>query len=110
MKTYEILMTTDAADDLTELRDYIAKVLCAPEAARACLQRLRSEIASLKEMPARCMLVSDEPWHTRGIRRLLVKNSFIYYRIDESAKKVYILNIIYDRRDQLAALSRMDNE
>lgn len=28
MDVYEIIMTVDAADDLIELRDYIAEVLC----------------------------------------------------------------------------------
>ena len=36
-----------------------------------------------------------------------VKNFAIYYRIDNANMRVYILNIIYDRRDQLRVLSKI---
>lgn len=107
MKQYQIIVTPDATDDMVELRNYIAEVLCAPNTALSYIRAIRKEIASLTEMPARYKPVDDEPWHSRGIRKFLVKNSFVYYRIDEKAGTVYILNIIYTARDQLRALSEM---
>lgn len=107
MDSYSVIMTPDAIDDMTDLRNYIADVLGAPKTAFAYIRTVRKEIGSLTEMPARYKPVDDEPWHSRGVRRLLVKNSFVYYRIDEKAKTVYILNVIYARRDQLRALARM---
>lgn len=107
MDSYAIIMTSDAINDVTDLRNYIADVLGAPDTALAYIRTVRKEIGSLSEMPERYKPVDDEPWHSRGIRRLLVKNSFIYYRIDESTRKVYILNIIYARRDQLRAMAGM---
>ena len=59
-------------------------------------------------MPEKYKSVDDEPWHSRGIRKFLVKNFFVYYRIDDEHKKVYILNVIYVRRDQLRALEQMN--
>ena len=59
-------------------------------------------------MPGIYKLLDDEPWHSRGIRKILVKNFFVYYRIDEESLKVFILNIIYARSDQLAALQNMN--
>ena len=107
MTQYRIIVTPDASDDLYELRSYIADVLCAPDTALSYIRAVRKEIAALSEMPARYRPVDDEPWHSRGIRKFLVKNSFVYYRIDEAAGTVYILNIIYAARDQLRALSEM---
>ena len=107
MTQYRIIVTPDASDDLYELRSYIADVLCAPDTALSYIRAVRKEIAALSEMPARYRPVDGEPWHSRGIRKLLVKNSFVYYRIDEAARIVYILNIIYAARDQLRALSAM---
>ena len=52
--------------------------------------------------------MDEEPWHTREIRRMLFKNLFVYYRIDEENKKVIILNVIYAGRDQLKALSEQE--
>ena len=33
MKQYQIIVTPDAVDDMVELRNYIADVLCAPNIA-----------------------------------------------------------------------------
>ena len=58
-------------------------------------------------MPARNKCVDQEPWCSRGVRKIIVKNFYVYYRIDEQAETVYVLNVIYARRDQLKALSHM---
>ncbi len=110
MDSYTIIMTPDANDDLTALQRYITDVLCAPGTALACVRAVRGKIAGLSEMPARYRTVDEEPWHSRAVRRILVRNYYVYYRIDESAKKVYILNVIYARRDQLRALNDQSAE
>ena len=40
MDSYEIIMTLDAANDLAELRDYIAYSLLAPDAALSYIQAI----------------------------------------------------------------------
>ena len=107
MNSYRLIVTPDAEADLSELRDYIANVLRSPETARSYLHHLRKEIGSLSEMPARIKAVDEEPWHSRGIRKLIVKNFLVYFRIVEEEKTVYILNVIYARRDQLRILEQM---
>ena len=107
MPDYRIIMTPDAIGDLTELRAYIADVLLAPDTALKYIQTIRREIGSLARMPARHKCVDQEPWRSRGVRKIIVKNFCVYYRIDEPMGTVYVLNVIYLRRDQLKALSRM---
>jgi toxin ParE1/3/4 len=107
MDRYEIIMTPDAISDLTELRNYIVGVLHAPGTARQYVRAIREEIATLDTMPARIAPVPDEPWHSRGIRKMIVKNFYVYFRIDSDAMRVYILNVIYARRDQLKLLSEL---
>jgi len=65
MDSYTIIMTSDAIDDMTELRNYIANVLGAPKTALAYIRTIQKEIGSLTEMPARYKPVDDEPWHSR---------------------------------------------
>ena len=108
MASYKIIVTPDAEDDLVELRNYIAGVLLANDTAANYIRTIRNEIGSLSEMPEKYKPVDDEPWHSRGIRKFLAKNFFVYYRIDDEHKKVYILNVIYARRDQLRALEQMN--
>ena len=106
MDSYQIIVTPDAEADLSELRDYIANVLRSPKTARSYLYHLRREIGSLSEMPARIKAVDEEPWHSCGIRKLIVKNFLVYFRIVEEERTVYILNVIYARRDQLPKINK----
>ena len=104
MDHYEIIMTPDSINDLSDLRNYIADVLLARDTALKMIRLIRDEISKLSELPGRIKPVDDEPWKSRGVRRLLCKTFYIYFRIDEAEKRVYILNVIYARRDQLNAL------
>lgn len=108
MKSYRIIVTPDAIDNMAELRAYIADILMAPDAALRHIRLIRREIATLRELPARIAPVDEEPWHSRGIRFLIVKNFCVYYRIDEATETVYILNVVYNKRDQLRILAQMD--
>lgn len=59
---------------------------------------------AVSEFPARIKPIEQEPWKSRGVRRMLCKNYYVYFRIDENTKRVYILNVIYSRSDQLNIL------
>lgn len=107
MQSYDIIMTPDATTDLVELRNYIADVLLVPDTALSYIRVIRKEINKLSEMPNRIKPVDDEPWHSRGIRKIMANNFYIYYRIDEDSKQVYIMNIIYNKCDQLRQLANM---
>lgn len=94
-------------NDLKELRDYIAVTLLAPETAKVYIQTLREAIGKLSYLAPGLAILPDEPWHTRKIQKYVVKNFIIYYRLDEDTNIVYILNVIYAKRDQLRMLNRM---
>ena len=49
-----------------------------------------------------------EPWHSRGVRKISAKNFYIYYRLDDVSGRVYVLNVIYAKRDQFKALNKMN--
>ena len=106
MDFYKVIITPDAISNLIELKEYIANVLLAPDMAKNYIQHIRQEVSTLEQMPNRHILVQEEPWRSRGIRRMNVKNFIIYYRVDEAQMQVYILNVIYNKRDQLRALSK----
>ena len=99
-------MTPDAISDLKGLNTYISDVLASKYIARSYLNEIRKKISSLAHMPERIKLMEQEPWHSRGIRYMIVKNFNIYFRIDKTENRVYILNIIYAKRDQLSQLMK----
>ena len=106
MNAYEVVITPDAEADLRQIRDYIAYGIDARKIALAQVRAIRQAMEGLRTFPARNRLMDEEPWKSRGIRRLLVRNYFIYYRIDEGAGRVYVLNVIFARRDQVRAITQ----
>jgi toxin ParE1/3/4 len=100
MRTYDVLVTPDAYDDLASIRDHIARGLGSPEDARSTLRSIRKTVGSLATMPSRAKEVEGEPWRSRGVRRILSGRFFVYYRVDEEAGTAYVLKVLYARGDQ----------
>ena len=107
MDPYEIIITPDATADLWELRNYIADVIGMPDTALSYVKSIRKEIATLSIMPGRVKPVDDEPWHSRGLRKIRAENFYVYFRIAEAEKRVYVLNVIYNKRDQLKIIAKI---
>lgn len=104
MKTYKVLITPDAEADLTEIKDYIAFELLAPDTALSYLQALQDAITRLSFVGASVAPVEDEPWHSRGLRKITAKNFYIYYLVDDATDQILVMNVIYTKRDQGKAL------
>ncbi len=109
-KTYIVKTTSQAEEQIQEIVHYIVLELKAPEAALHLLDTLEDAFTSLAQFPQRVALVAEEPWYTKGIHRLPVKNFLVYFWIDEDNMKVQITAVIYRKRDQLRQLSQMDIE
>ena len=108
MNFYEIIITPDAEADLFEIRNYIADTLLVPDIARNYIRAIRHEMEKLTYMASSIAPIERKPWHSKGIRKIIAKNFYIYYRLDHVSGKVYILNIIYAKRHQLNALKNMN--
>ena len=107
MKTYRVIVTPLALEHMQRIADYIADSLQAPDTALGWLDKTEQAIASLESMPFRFQAVEEEPWHSKGIRRMLEGNYFVYYVVDEAASAVRVLAVIYARSDQLAKLGEL---
>ena len=71
MKMYRVIVTPLALDHIQRIADYITNSLQAPDAALRWLDKTEQAIASLESMPFRFQAVDEEPWHSKGIRRML---------------------------------------
>lgn len=110
MKTYTVRITRQARDHLLAIKSYIADELLTPDAARNTISALKEEIKSLLQMPERIKLTDEEPWSSKGIRRMRVKKYYVYFWIDEENSRVQITSVIYVARDQIEQLERMRME
>lgn len=105
---YIVKLTQQAEENLREIADYIRFTLQAPGTAAKMLDTLAEEIFSLDQFSYRAPLTEEEPWHSQGVHALTVKNFLVYFWVDEAAKKVQVMGIVYGRRDQRHQLSGLD--
>ncbi len=96
---YTVKLSTQANEDIKEIYEYIADVLCEKEIASNILNLFEKNILSLSEMPGRCRIYESEPWQSRGVHVMSVKNYLIFYVINEEERTVNIFRVIYGSRD-----------
>ena len=104
---YEVRISKQAERQLKEIFQYISYTLQAPGTAEKMLDLLEREILSLSSFPNRIPLTQDEPWHSQGIHKMVVKNYLVYFWVDENAQPVHIIAVVYGRRDQKQLLAHM---
>ena len=107
MKKYKIIISPSAKVQIREITAYIRDKLFAPQAAKTLAYEIKHTIASLATMPERIQEVSGESKKIFGLRRMVVKNFLVYFQIDESAKQVNVVAVIYGKRDQIAQLEEI---
>lgn len=105
---FTVKITSQAQEQIRQIVHYIRFTLQSPGAAMKMLDTLEREIASLSSFPNRVPLTNEEPWHSRGIHKLPVKNHLVYFWVDEEAKLVQVIAVIYARRDQRDQLKNMN--
>ncbi|MDD6193393.1 MAG: type II toxin-antitoxin system RelE/ParE family toxin [Lachnospiraceae bacterium] len=106
---YEVKVTRQAQEQMAEIVDYITFELFAPDAAHNLLDKMENSIMALTEFPERNQLIDEEPWRTKGIRKIVVNNFLVYYWINNVEKKVHITAVIYSKREQLEQLRNTDH-
>lgn len=97
MKSYEVYLTPDAIQDLTDVYEYIAAKSGFPEVAWAYIEKLRQKCHDLKTMP----LVGQKRNDLRENLRIVAidKNAIAAFEVIEDKQSITILNIFYGGRD-----------
>lgn len=98
-KTYKVIYSPQALQDLTEIYEYIRFTLQARIAADNQSSRIRKMICSLATLPKRHTLVEWEPWISMKMYKVPVDNYMIFYRIDDELNTVFIVRIFFSRRN-----------
>lgn len=102
---YKLIILPEAQKDIRGIILYIARELMAPQAALNLQDEFQKEINSLAEMPKRIKTVDEQPWKDAGIRKIRVKNYYIYFLVDDEEMAVKVNAVIYVGRDQLRQMA-----
>ena len=110
VERYEVKVTPYALRQMRDITQYISATLQSPENAKAWLDRMKKELALLSSMPERIPLTEEEPWHSEGVHKMVVKNHLVYFWVDALHLRVWIIAVVYGRQSQREQLDRMDME
>ena len=106
-KQYEVRMTDFALEAVHEIASYIARELFNDAAAVRWLERSLDTVSALAYFPERVPLTPEEPWRSIGVRRMTVGKHYLYFWIDEERSCVHVIDVVYQRMDQVKRLSHM---
>ncbi len=95
MSEWTVVYTEQAERDLRSIFEYIAFSLLEPEIAKNQSQRIMDVVAKLNEMPLRHHLYEKEPWHSKGLRVLLIDNFLAFYLPVEEKTTVAVIRIMF---------------
>ncbi len=104
---YQLTQKADA--DLDDIVGYIAVELANPKAASDFLVKLQGVIEEARSFPESSSLVVNEFVPNMGVRKKLVDNYIMYYLPDSVEKMIYVLRIVYGRRNTGEILRQLND-
>lgn len=110
MDSYKVNITKQAEESMRNIALYIAQNLMNVSAAEGHVDAFLNAIEELSYRASTVQTIPEQPWGEKGLRRISVKNYYIYFKIYEDRKEVSVLDIIYQGRDQKRRLSERGYE
>lgn len=104
MRKVAITILKRAEQDMEDIYHYIADKLQSPQSAMSQFEVIANAIQTLEIFPERCAVVEELLCLDIKVRRLLVKNYSVFYRIDNDT--VTVLRVLH----QSSSLDRLLNE
>lgn len=96
---YSYKFTEKAENDLDEILRYISRDLCNPSAATSFGRKIFERIDAIRNFPLSGTLVENEFLSNKTVRRVAVDNYALYYVLSEKEKTVYVVRIVYAKRN-----------
>lgn len=101
-------LTKRAASDLDGIVSYIAVELANPQAASDFVDKLQENIEEARAFPESGSLVHNEFLQIDNVRKKFVGNYVMYYLPDAEENLIYILRIVYGKRNIEEILNKLD--
>ena len=104
MKKYDVIVTPYAEEQLEIILHYISEKLLNYQAANDIIDLINNKKEILSLYPETYPLLDFKLWNKRKIRKINIKSFIMYYYIDKAKLKVYIISIVFMKRDQIEQL------
>lgn len=97
MKTYKLLYSEEAKQDLINIKRYIKYNLKEPEIAEKLISKIKEKVGKLKNNPESFALIDEEYIRTMKIRKIIVEKYIIFYSINNGY--IEIVRIMNSKRN-----------
>jgi toxin ParE1/3/4 len=104
LNKYRINFSKTSKTDINNIFSYICDELKEPNIAQKLISKIKKEILSLQEMPTRFECAPDGRLKLQGIRKIVVDNYIIFYVVESNENVVFIVRILYGKRDWINLL------
>lgn len=101
-------LTKRAESDLDGIVSYIAVFLANPQAAFDFVDKLQDNIEEARAFPESGSLVHNEFLQLESVRKKMVGNYIMYYLPDMGEEIIYVLRIVYRKRNMDEILKKLD--
>lgn len=95
MDKYEVMLYPKAYRDIDDIYAYIAFEKLSPENAKGQTDRIWNAIKSLERFPESHQERLNGRYAGNGYKQLVIDNYIAIYKIDENAKRVYVVTVQY---------------
>lgn len=84
-----------AQADFESIFRYISEELCNPGAAAKLIDDMQVSLDLVCENPCRCPLVNNRLVKDPTIRKLIVRNYLVFYRVSDDRREIQVIRVLY---------------
>ena len=99
MEEYKVKLSIQAKEDYKSIIKYIKYKLLEPNIAERYAELIKDEINTLKYNPQKFAIIDHDIIKEYKLRKLIIKNYIVFYRITEDENIVNVERILYGGTD-----------
>lgn len=92
-------LSENARNDLDDIVSYISVSLSNPAAATHFIEEFQNAMEEVRDFPESWSLVENEFVVGLGVRKKIVSNYIMYYLPISKEEKIYVVRIVYEKRN-----------
>lgn len=101
-KKHKLIVYSSAKEDMEQIIRYISEELCNPMAALKQIDDINSALDKVCLFPGCCPFTDNEYVKDKTIRKLIVNNYIVFYRV--KGEEVHVVRVIYGMRNYATLL------
>lgn len=99
MNEFRVKFSSASKQDMKEIIKYIKNKLKEPQIAKKYESYFKNEIGKLTNFHKKFVEIDEEKIQYKGIRKLIVKNYIVFYRVIEEKNLISIERVLYGASD-----------